>query len=199
MTALPPGTIDPRSFSQEILLSERFLVPYDLDRLARQEHEDPFRFTVDKKIESPSKTEVGLIRPLDPAEAYDREIKSEPQLYDIYSAYANRIEVLKEQAELDGYSLNRASRDAFFEFLKKNPLMKRGRLVLMENGNLRAVWKGGKEDHVGLQFINNQSIQYVIFTRRAPQSPISRVSGRDTPDGIKKQIEAFDLDSVLYI
>ena len=140
------------------------------------------------------------IRLTDPVEAYDREIQSEAQdIYDIYAAYASRIEVLKEQAALDGYSLNHASRDAFFEFLKKNPLIKRGRLVLMENGNLRAVWKGGKEDHIGLQFINNRAIQYVIFTRREPQFPVSRVSGRDTLNGIKKQIEAFDLDSVLYI
>ena len=69
----------------------------------------------------------------------------------------------------------------------------------MENGNLRAVWKGENEAHIGLQFINNRSIQYVIFTRREPQSPVSRVSGRDTLDGIKRQIEAFDLKSVLYI
>ena len=199
MTALPTEAIDLRSFLQEIPQPEWFLARLDLDHATRQGREDPFRFPVDKKVESPSETEVGSIRMLDPAEAYDREIKSEPWLYDIYSAYASRIEVLKEQAELDGYSLNRASSDAFVEFLKKNPLIRRGRLVLMENGNLRAVWKGEKEDHIGLQFINSRSIQYVIFTRREPQSPVSRVSGRDTLDGIKKQIEAFELNSVLSI
>ena len=196
MTALPP---DPSSWSQEILPSERSLVPYDLDHTARQI--DGFSFTVrgDERGES-SETERMSIRLTDPVEAYEHNIQSRTQdIYDVYTAYANRLEVLKEQAELDGYSLNRASRDAFVEFLKKNPLIRRSRLVLMENGNLRAVWKGEKEDHIGLQFISNRSIQYVIFTRREPQFPVSRVSGRDTLDGIKRQIEAFDLDSVLYI
>ena len=200
MTALHTAVSDLHFLSQGILPSERFLVPFDLDRLARQEHEYIFRFPVDQKVESPSETEIGSIRPLDPVEAYDREIKSKAQhIRDTDSAYASRIEVLKEQAALDGYSLNLASEEAFYDFLQKNPLIRRGRLVLMENGNLRAVWKGENETHIGLQFINNLSVQYVIFTRRAPQSPVSRVSGRDTMDGIKRQIEAFDLNSALYI
>ena len=200
MTALHTDAIDLRSFLQEIPQPEWFLARLDLDHATRQGREGSFRLGVDKKVESPFETEIGSIRPLDPAEAYDREIKSKAQhIRDTDFAYARRIEVLKEQAELDGYSLNRASRDAFFEFLKKNPLIRRGRLILMENGNLRAVWKGENEAHIGLQFINNRSIQYVIFTRREPQSPVSRVSGRDTLDGIKRQIEAFDLNSVLYI
>ena len=199
MTALPPNVIDPRSFLQEIPQFERFLVPVDLDHPARQIGGVPFTFRGDERVES-SETERVSIRLTDPVEAYDREIQSKAQdIYDIYAAYASRIEVLKEQAALDGYSLNPTSSDAFVEFLKNNPRIRRGRLVLMENGNLRAVWKGEKEAHIGLQFINNRSIQYVIFTRREPQSPVSRVSGRDTLDGIKRQIEAFDLDSVLYI
>ena len=198
MTALSPNTTVLRSSLRATQQPEWLLARFALDRAVRQVGEGPSTFRGSERVES-SETEKVSIRLIDPVEAYDREIKSEPQLYDIYSAYASRIEVLKEQAESDGYSLNRASRDAFFEFLKKNPLVKRGRLVLMENGNLRAVWKGDKEDHIGLQFINNRSIQYVIFTRREPQSPVSRVSGRDTLDGIKRQIEAFDLDSVLYI
>ena len=200
MTALPPDEIDWRSVSPEIRLPESVPVRLNLDYAERQEPEGPFRFSVDKKVESSFETETGAIRLLALAEAYDPEIKSKAQhIRDIDSAYTDRIEVLKEQADLDGYSLNPTSRDAFSEFRKGNPLMRRGRLVLMENGNLRAVWKSENEAHIGLQFINNRSIQYVIFTRREPQSPVSRVSGRDTLDGIKRQIEAFDLDSVLYI
>ena len=198
MTAFPADATVLRSSLRAIQQPEWLLARFALDRAARQIGEGPFTFRGRERVES-SETERVSIRLIDPVEAYDREIKSKPRLYDIYSAYASRIEVLKEQAEVDGYSLNRASRDAFFEFLKTNPLIKRGRLVLMENGNLRAVWKGEKEAHIGLQFINNRSIQYVIFTRREPQFPVSRVSGRDTLDGIKRQIEAFDLNSVLYI
>ena len=200
MTALAADAIDWRSVSQEILLPERVPVRFNLDHAERQGREGLFRFSVDREVEFPSEMRIGAIRPLDPAEAYDREIQSKAQdIYDIYAAYASRIEVLKEQAALDGYSLNPTSSDAFVEFLENNPRIRRGRLVLMENGNLRAVWKGEKEAHIGLQFINNRSIQYVIFTRREPQFPVSRASGRDTLDGIERQIEAFDLNSVLYI
>ncbi len=199
MAAFHTDAIDLSSFLQEIPQPERFPVPFDLAPAAGQIDEAAFIFQADEGVESSEPEGVSILL-LDPAEAYDHEIKSKAQhIRDTDSAYASRIEVLKEQAELDGYSLTRASRDAFFEFLKKNPWIRRGRLVLMENGNLRVVWKGENEAHIGLQFINNQSIQYVIFTRREPQSPVSRVSGRDTLDGLKRQIEAFDLNSVLYI
>ena len=114
------------------------------------------------------------------------------------SAYKKRIRILKEQAELDGYSLNHPSKAAFLEFLDKNPLIRRGRLVHMENGNLRAVWKGANGVHIGLQFLNSRSIQYVIFKQRENSSPVSRVYGCDTMKGIAKQIDAFDLGDVLY-
>ncbi len=76
--------------------------------------------------------------------------------------------------------------------------MRRGRLVLMENGNLRAVWKGKNSAHVALQFIDSRTIQYVIFKQREPSTPVSRASGRDTMEGISNQISAFDLDDILY-
>ena len=68
----------------------------------------------------------------------------------------------------------------------------------MENGNLRAVWKGKNGAHIGLQFLDNGLIQYVIFKQRKRSLPVSRVYGRDTIDGVKRQIDAFDLRSVLY-
>ena len=183
MAALHMDAIDPRSLLQEIPQSERFPV---LSPAAGQIGEAPFIFQADEGVES-SEPEGVSIRPLDPIEVDDREFKSKVQQFrDIVSAYERRIEILKEQASLDGYPLNPASKEAFLEFLKKPPFIRRGRLVLMENGNLRAVWKGENEAHIGLQFINNRSVQYVIFTRREPRFPVSRVSGRDTLDGIKR-------------
>ncbi len=120
------------------------------------------------------------------------------QITNTISSYDNRIEVLERQAELDGYSLNLASRATFLEFFRRNPRLKRGRLVLIENGNLRAVWKDKNGAHIGLQFLENELIQYVIFKQRSPTLPVSRVYGRDTAEGIISLIDAFDLGSVLY-
>ena len=158
-----------------------------------------FSFWTTESAESTAETTSESFRLLVPLEAYDREISSRVQRYrDTVSAYKNRIRVLKEQAELDGYSLSQPSKAAFLEFLEKNPLIRRGRLILMENGNLRAVWKGGNSAHIGLQFLDNRSIQYVIFKQRNPSGPVSRVTGRDTMEGISRQIDAFDLRSILY-
>ena len=77
------------------------------------------------------------------------------------------------------------------------PNVRRGRLVLLENGNLRAVWKGENQAHIGLQFLDEQLVQYVLFARRDPGLPVSRVTGRDTIEGVRKQIDAFDLAPVL--
>ena len=105
-------------------------------------------------------------RLLVPLEEHDGEIKTKAQRYrDTASAYKDRIRVLKEHAELDGYSLSQPSKAAFLEFIERNPRIRRGRLLLMENGNLRAVWKGENGAHIGLQFRDRQSIQYVTTVR----------------------------------
>ena len=161
--------------------------------------EEPFSFETTERREPTTVTTSESVRFHIPLEGHDRAIKSKVQRYrDTVSAYKKRIRILKEQAELDGYSLNQPSKAALLEFLEKNPLIRRGRLVLMENGNLRAVWQGENGAHIGLQFLNSRSIQYVIFKQRETSSPVSRVYGRDTMKGISKQIDAFDLDDVLY-
>ena len=165
---------------------------------AGQTEEFPFIFHPADTTDSAPETTSERIRPQISIDAHDREITSQVQRFlDTVSSYEDRINVLKEQAEVEGYSLNEASGTAFWNFLKKNPFMRRGRLVLLENGNLRAVWSGGNDAHIGLQFLNERLIQYVIFARRGPDAPVSRVTGRDTMDGIMRQIDAFDLSSIL--
>ena len=112
-------------------------------------------------------------------------------------AYERRIHELEEQAQPYGYTLRAASKAAFLLFLDRMPQIRQAGLVLMENGNLRAIWKGENGAHLGLQFISPESIQYVIFSRRRYESFISRVAGRDTIDGIIGQIDVFDLHAML--
>ena len=67
----------------------------------------------------------------------------------------------------------------------------------MENGNLRAIWRDGQGTRMGLQFLGSGKLQYVIFKRHGGEDKISRASGRDNFDGIARQIDAFDLHSLL--
>lgn len=114
-----------------------------------------------------------------------------------FSAYYERMEYLRRQASLEGYSINSVSERAFWNCCASVPRIRRGGLVLLDNGNLRAVWKGENEAHVGLQFLEEQSVQYVIFVRRQSALSVSRVCGRDTVEGVRRQMEAFDIGCVL--
>ncbi len=112
--------------------------------------------------------------------------------------YSTRVSALRHIAEQDGHSLNPASEFDFWYFIVQYPLWRKGNLVLVDNGNLRAVWKDDQKTHFGLQFLGKGMVQYVIFKQREATQPISRVAGRDTFEGVKKQIKAFELHSLLH-
>ena len=114
-----------------------------------------------------------------------------------YRAYRGRIEELREYGEGEGLSINEWSEKDFWAFVKSLPASRKGSLVLMDNGNLRALWKGEKESHLGLQFLGGRMVQYVIFKRRKRARKVSRVAGSDTFDGVRRQIEGFELSSLL--
>ncbi|MCY4152017.1 MAG: hypothetical protein OXE94_07255 [Aestuariivita sp.] len=124
--------------------------------------------------------------------------KPRDNFLDTVNAYNHRISVLEEQAADEGIFLNSRSRETFQVFFRSNPMIKLGELYLLENGNLRAIWKGDGASHVGLQFLENGLIQFVLFKQRHPDVPVSRRYGRDTPSGVLAQIFELKLDKVLY-
>ena len=101
--------------------------------------------------------------------------KAERALAD-QQAYTERIAVLRAEAMLDGFLLSHESEEDFWNFMRSAPFVRKGGLVLMDNGNLRAVWKGDRGTHVGLQFLGSGTVQYVIFKRRVGALQTSRVS-----------------------
>ena len=115
-----------------------------------------------------------------------------------YDAYVPRLEFLQDEARHDGYELNSASEIDFRNFVRSDPGIRKGNLVLMDNGNLRAIWKDENGMRLGLQFLGGRMVQFVIFKRRKQGQPISRVSGRDSLRGLERLIVAFELNSLLY-
>ena len=142
--------------------------------------------------------EVVLLRFPSRADAEGLEIRNQVELArKSWASYQERLRVLTTESEAEGYVFHPASLDTFRSFVSRYPRMTQDRLVLMENGNLRATWSGDRDTHLGLQFLPDEWIQYVIFTRRPGSDTISRAYGRDTVAGIGRQIEAFDLlDSI---
>ena len=116
-----------------------------------------------------------------------------------YQVYRNRIEVLRSDAQLDGFAMNEVSEVDFWSFIESISFAQKAGLVLLDNGNLRAVWKGENGSYLGLQFLGNRLVEYVIFKRRQATKYVSRVAGRDTIEGIKKQILASDLTVLMDV
>ena len=122
----------------------------------------------------------------------------EPLRLEDSDVYRSRIEELCAYAMDDGYSLRPESERGFWNFFSGGPRLRRFELVLIDNGNLRAVWQDEQETHVGLQFLGDDIVQFVVFKRRCSSQQISRVVGRDSISGFKSQIQAFELQSLLY-
>ena len=120
------------------------------------------------------------------------------ELWQVWQAYRDRIKYLRSEVELDGFRVNEASEKDFWSFFRSMPFLRKAGVILMDNGNLRAVWRGEDKIHVGLQFLGDQSVEYVIFKRRQGAKEVSRAAGFDTLDGFKKQIQAFDLKTLVY-
>lgn len=114
-----------------------------------------------------------------------------------WEVYRCRIEELRGYGEEDGIQINEESEKDFWLFVYSAPLSGKAAMFLMDNGNLRAVWKGEDASHVGIQFLGGHKAEYVIFKRREGSEDVSRVAGVDTLRGVKKRIHDFDLISLV--
>ena len=112
-------------------------------------------------------------------------------------AYTQRIEELRNEAAIGRIEVNGASERDFWSLVRLGDPDRRAGVVLLDNGNLRAVWKGEDATHVGIQFLGEGRAEYVIFKRRPATTDISRVAGNDTLEGIKRQIHTFGLTSLI--
>ena len=132
----------------------------------------------------------------EPASSYQVEYTATPGKHTelITHAYHHRIETLRSDAEIEGFAVNDASEENFWSFIGVIPSGRKAELVLMDNGNFRAVWKDKNGDHLGVQFLGERMAEYVIFKQRPSAGSVSRVAGIDTLDGVITQLQAFDLD-----
>ena len=115
----------------------------------------------------------------------------------ILGTYQDRIRMLCRDGEVDGIVLNHPSERDFFLFITSAPYTRRASLVLTDNGNLRAVWRGDGGSQLGVQFRGDQWASYVIFKRRHSRAAVSRVCGTDTLEGVERQVRALGVQALL--
>lgn len=108
-----------------------------------------------------------------------------------------RVAFLKAEGIAEGRPINIHSEHDFWEFMNSQPFFVRPRIFLLERGDLRAVWKGNHGEHLGLQFLGSNRVQYVMFVKRPGSKEISRVYGRDTMPSINRLIEALELSRLI--
>lgn len=113
-------------------------------------------------------------------------------------AYKLRIEMLRHEAALDGFVLNDESYEDFWSFIGSVSYLQKANLVLMDNGNLRAIWKDEYGNRLGLQFLGERLVESVVFKRRSSNRGFSRVAGNYTMDEVIKQIFALDLSPFVF-
>ena len=111
--------------------------------------------------------------------------------------YTDRIETLRALGKEDGIELNPESKQDFLSFVDSIPTILKGDLILLDNGDLRAIWDDEYGAHIGLQFQGTGEVQYVIFSRRLSTGKKWRGCGNGDFDLVKRQIATYDLWSVL--
>ncbi len=114
------------------------------------------------------------------------------------SLYEKRIATLKEYAKEDGFDLNEDSYANFVNFLEKYSGLARAGLVLLDNGNLRAIWQGKNDAQVGLEFLTDSSIEYVMLNESGARKTTSKPYGRGGFEETMNQIRNFGLYDIMF-
>ena len=89
------------------------------------------------------------------------------------------------------------SEDDFWAFVSLWPRLREPGLVLMDNGNLRAVWRNAAREQVALEFRGYRQVYFVFFARRAEGPPMARSAGEDSVARIGEKIAGDNLTGLL--
>ena len=97
---------------------------------------------------------------------------------------AARVRLLRIESYSEGIPFSETSLSDFLAFQRENSPRKRPALFVTDHGNIRAVWRTG-EEQIGLQFLGNREVQFVIFSARArSKSSINRFAGNIGQDDV---------------
>jgi hypothetical protein len=97
-----------------------------------------------------------------------------------FTAAKARIDDLKADARSEGHRVSEASERDLGTFLDTNVFTHRPYITLLDNGNLRALWKNSTGEQIALQFRGGKEVQFVLFVRRRNGGFMARTSGRGT-------------------
>ena len=91
----------------------------------------------------------------------------------------DRLRELRIDAQVDGEAFSENSVNDLRQFIQSIGITKRPGMFLLDNGNIRALWRGADGQQVGLQFLGGGRVQFVIFSLRDNPKMMMRVAGID--------------------
>ncbi len=115
-----------------------------------------------------------------------------------YHEYQNRLDELREAAAEEELSVNEQSISDFWRFVEDASANASASLILTVEGDIRAVWRTGPEDHIGLHFKGDGLVHYVVFKRVLPNEDVTRVAGACTIDEAQQLVAKYEMQSLVY-
>ncbi len=106
-------------------------------------------------------------------------------------AISGEMSELTVDAQQEGIAVGPASLTAFREFVRRYQPTSVPALAILDNGNIRAMWKRANGEQVGLQFRAEGDIQFVSFVLRGGQ--LVSYAGRDTTEKVVERLKADGL------
>lgn len=133
-----------------------------------------------------------------PLQAYLVEAAAKRQLqYKTQRQIEDRLRELNVEAHVDGDTLSEASVRDLREFIQSIGATKRPSIFLLDNGNIRALWRGTNGQQVGLQFLGSGRVQFVIFSQREKPRMMMRVAGINSLIETRVRIARDRVDNLL--
>lgn len=116
----------------------------------------------------------------------------------IVDSLSSRLIKLAIDAEDEGIAISDESRRDLLRFLATRRSFREPSLFLLPNGNYRAMWWNDRKEQLGLQFLGDGEIQYVIFKEReGVPGAFRRAYGRDETRHLEALIRAMDVGALV--
>ena len=117
----------------------------------------------------------------------------------IVQSYEQRIDEIALDAILDGVYPHQESEQDMRDFLASIPYAQKANIVLGDTGNFRTVWERYGESRLGIEFMGNGIVQFVILHFKEPMTVTSYVTGRGSFDQVRRVVRADKLEEFLGI
>src|SRR5205823_14499104 len=103
----------------------------------------------------------------DPLRKYLVEANAQRQLqHMIEGQIEDRLRELHVDAQVEGEAFSEESVSDLRRFIQSVGVTNRPAIFLLDNGNIRALWRSTDSQQVGLQFLGGRRVQFVIFSLR---------------------------------